>query len=248
ALPPADFLLVTIAGLAAALCGWRRLGLVLVVLGICAGYLLTTPFIAGELAKMVETIPPVDLASVRPSGTQAIVILAAGLSPNAPEYAGVTIDNITLQRLRYGAHLWRLNELPILVSGGRAPTAVASLGYLMRKALETDFAVPVRWIEERSRDTYENAVFSAEILRAHGISKILLVTDASHIARAVAQFEEAGLTVIPAPTAFIAPSRTFPEDYMPRLSGLQGSYYALYELLGTKWYAARHRATARNMD
>jgi uncharacterized SAM-binding protein YcdF (DUF218 family) len=73
----------------------------------------------------------------------------------------------------------------------------------MRIALEEDFGVPVRWTESASRDTRENAVNSARILRDAGVRKVLLVSHAIHLPRAQAEFEAAGMEVIPAPTAFL---------------------------------------------
>ena len=48
----------------------------------------------------------------------------------------------------------------------------------MRQSLEEEFGVPVRWIEPESRNTHENAVRSAEILRAEGIREVVLVAHA----------------------------------------------------------------------
>jgi uncharacterized SAM-binding protein YcdF (DUF218 family) len=242
ALPPANFLFVLLVALVFTLCGWKRLGSILMGCGVAIGYLLSTPLVAGGLAKMIETVPAASAASLKAGRPEAIVVLAAGVAPYAPEYAGPTVDDVALQRLRYSVHLWRTLDVPILVSGGPAPGVDFSFAALMKDALQKDFAVPVRWMEDRSRDTYENAIFSAAILRSENIARIVLVTDAAHMARAVAQFKYAGMTVFPAPTAFSAPSRSFPADYLPRFSGLKGSYYAIYEILAKSWYAARHQA------
>jgi len=240
ALPPASFLLVLIVGSMFTLCRWRRVGTLVTLLGIIAGYLISTPFVAAKLGQLIETVPVLRDSSPIDNGSQAIVVLAAGLSPYAPEYGGSTVDYVALQRLRYAAHLWRRHELPILISGGRPPGAAKSLAALMKEAMVSDFDVPVRWLEERSQNTKENADFSVAILREHGVSKILLVTDAGHIARAMKLFEATGMVVVPAPMAFAAPARTFPTDYLPYLSGLQGSYYALYEIIAAAWYSIRY--------
>jgi hypothetical protein len=58
--------------------------------------------------------------------------------------------------------------------------------------------------------------------------------------RASKLFERAGMHVIPAPTAFIAPAHTFPTDFLPHLSGLQASYYAFYEIMAKIWYSLHH--------
>ena len=68
------------------------------------------------------------------------------------------------------------------------------------------FGVPTEalWLESESRNTYENALYSAEILEEQGIEEIVLVTSAFHMPRSVAIFERQGFTVIPAPSDFTA--------------------------------------------
>jgi uncharacterized SAM-binding protein YcdF (DUF218 family) len=56
--------------------------------------------------------------------------------------------------------------------------------------------------QDRSANTYEDALYSAEILAEMGVEEILLVTSAMHMPRSVAVFEAQGLTVYPAPTDF----------------------------------------------
>jgi uncharacterized SAM-binding protein YcdF (DUF218 family) len=73
----------------------------------------------------------------------------------------------------------------------------------MRDALERDFGLRARWTESASRDTAENARHSARILHEAGVGRAVLVTHAAHMPRAKAEFEAAGLAVIPAPTGFI---------------------------------------------
>ena len=86
----------------------------------------------------------------------------------------MTLSAITLERVRYGARIARATDLPILVSGGAVRGAPPE-ALLMRNALVNEFAVPVRWMETRSRDTHENAVNSAEMLKADGVQRVILV-------------------------------------------------------------------------
>ncbi len=57
-------------------------------------------------------------------------------------------------------------------------------------------------LENESRDTHDNAVNSAQLLKARGMHRILLVTSAYHMRRSVALFEAQGLEVVPAPTDY----------------------------------------------
>jgi uncharacterized SAM-binding protein YcdF (DUF218 family) len=105
----------------------------------------------------------------------------------------------------------------------------------MAQALEQDFGVAPRWLEERSTDTHENAEFSAAILRAAGIERIYLVTHSWHMPRARAAFARAGLAVTPAPTVF-TDAPPWHIAFAPSVTALRNSYYALHELLGGLWY------------
>ncbi|TLY60373.1 MAG: YdcF family protein, partial [Gammaproteobacteria bacterium] len=95
-----------------------------------------------------------------------------------------------------------------------------------------DFGVEVRWLEGRSRDTFENAQFSAPLLKAAGVSRIILVTDGAHAWRAAHEFAGTGLAVVPAPVGLWAPRETGIERYLPSTAALNRSRSALYELLG----------------
>lgn len=242
-LPPANLFLVIAIGLAAWR-RWPRLGRVLAGSGLAALALLSTTAVADWFITPLERMTA-PLQAPERSGAQAIVVLAAGQLRNAPEYGGRDVpDYIALARLRYAAHLQRRTGLPILVSGGSAGERGGSepgytFGDAMATALRDDFGVPVRWIEGRSRDTAQNAAFSAAMLRADGVHRVLLVTTAMHMARARAAFERAGLEVVEAPTMFFGGQARSLHAWVPSAEGMRRSWYALYELIGLVWYRVR---------
>jgi len=226
-LPPTGPLLVAIFGLAAAR-RFPRTGRALAVAGVASLLLLTLPIVAIFLLGRLETYPPLDLALAK--SAQAVVILGGGTRRRAAEYGGDTLGPLTLERVRYGARVARLTALPILVSGGITFGEKAEAS-LMRQSLEEEFGVPVRWIEPESRNTHENAVRSAAILRAEGIREVLLVAHEFDMERSRAEFAEQGIATVAAPTGIVAQgSRTW-IDYVPSMGALNQSYYALYELL-----------------
>ncbi len=233
-LPPGNgLLLIALAG------AWRRRRWAF-ALAACGGALLlaqSLPFVAGRLiATLEEQNPP--LATTRPAA-DAIVILGSGLLTAAAEYGGDTANERTLLRTRYGATLARRYGLPVLVSGGRLPPTRRTEAEVMAGILQDEFGVAVRWQEAASMDTAENAVFSAAMLKAAGIRRVLLVTQAFHMPRARRFFEQAGLTVVPAPTAFAGRPGTSWQfaDFLPQAAALHRSYYALHEWLGLAWMA-----------
>lgn len=212
-----------------------RLARASVGLGLLLTFLFSLPIVGMWLTRPLEGDP---LSPERLAEAQAIVILGGGRHRQVPEYGGDTVGATTLLRLRYGAYLYKQSRLPILVSGGKPDGGALSEAETMRRVLVEEFGVPVRWVEERSDDTRENALFSAELLRQAGIAHIVLVTSAWHMPRAQTAFAAAGLNVVPAPTDFASEPLT-PRDFLPSYRGFRHAYRALHEYLGQVWYRLR---------
>ena len=102
----------------------------------------------------------------------------------------------------------------------------------MRRFVEDDLPVPVRWTEGPSTDTHENAVFSARLLRPQGISRIILVTSSAHMVRASAEFTAAGFEVTPAPAEMWTHDERGVLAFLPSVLALDRSHTALYEWAG----------------
>jgi uncharacterized SAM-binding protein YcdF (DUF218 family) len=201
-------------------------------------YALSTPVVSDQLLAMTElTHGALSERRVEREKPGAIVVLSAGRYRSAPEYGGDTVDGVSLERLRYAAHVARKTDLPVLVSGGRHRDDETPLAHLMKKVLEEDFGVAVRWVEERSRNTFENALFSAEVLKNENIGSAILVTHAFHMRRASEAFEQAGIRIVPAATVFASTDFAFEmRDLVPQASSLLRSAYALHELVGLVAY------------
>ncbi|MFI4869228.1 MAG: YdcF family protein [Steroidobacterales bacterium] len=223
-LPPAGPLLLAIIG-ALLLRRRPRLARVLLALGLGSLWLFSLPVVADALARLSEHYPPLDLA--QPTQAQAIVILGGGgQRAYAPEYGGPAAEPVLLERLAYGAYAARRTGLPVLVSGyGIEATA-------MRDTLARNFGITVRWVDDRAYDTFENARNSAQLLRADGVQRIVLVTSAPHLWRATHEFTATGLEVVPAPAGVLALRETGLSRYLPDAMALLRSYMASYELLG----------------
>lgn len=165
----------------------------------------------------------------------AIVILGADVRL-IREPPGISVGPLALQRLRAGAALYRKTHLPILISGGVIGSDEPPVSLLMAHSLEQDFHVPVRWIEDRSRDTWENASDSAAILRRAGIRSIYLVTHAWHERRALIAFRHTGLIVTAAPTKLDRYPPFGLGDFVPTAKVWLYSYFAVHEWVGCIWY------------
>jgi uncharacterized SAM-binding protein YcdF (DUF218 family) len=227
-LPPTGLLLLAAAGLLL-LRARPRLGHALAWFGVGGLLLLSIPVVALVLHRALDATPPFDAARARDAG--ALVILGSGMRRGAPEYGGDTLGLYTLERVRYGARLARSTGLPVLVAGGalHGRSAEASV---MKDVLERELGVTVRWTEARSRDTHENALRTAEILLPAGVHEVVLVAHSIDMPRARAEFEAAGLRVLPAPIGL--PVRQFDSllDWLPGIASLVESSRVAYEAAG----------------
>jgi len=242
-LPPGNVILLLL------LAWWwrkRRPTLAWTVVAAATGLLLllSLPLVSDLLLRKVEIYPPLPVGQVTAGGAGAIVVLAGGWR-RGPEYGEPTINTYSLQRLRYGAWLHRRNGLPIALSGGRVSgDEQYAEAELMARLLEEDFGLSPHWVESQSRNTAENARYTVTLLQQGRVGKILLVTHAFHMPRAVQEFEGLGIEVIPAPLAFLAsPDFHFrARMLLPGIKSLSHSYLALHELLGRAWYRLRYGA------
>jgi len=141
--------------------------------------------------------------------------------------------------VRAGAVLARRSGLPVLVSGGVLKPGTPPIAATMARVMADEFRVPPRWVEGKSLDTWQNAVFSADMLRADGIDTIYLVTTSWHMARSRLAFERAGLAVVPMPARAMEVPTWAAWEFVPTAGAWQRSYYALHEVIGYWWYRVR---------
>ncbi|MCW5575567.1 MAG: YdcF family protein [Burkholderiales bacterium] len=233
---PPGLLLVLFASGLALIRRRPRAGRALLIAGAGGLYLLSMPLTGTTLLQYWES-PAAGPADWPPAA--AIVVLGGGQYRQAPEYGGDTAGAMGLVRLRYAAELHRRSSLPVLVSGGSPDGAATGEAQAMQKILEREFAVPVRWSENRSANTLDNARYSRDILAAENIRRIVLVTHAWHMPRARLAFEQAGFEVVAAPTAHATRGRLTILDFLPDAGALLDSALFFHEVIGTVWYRLR---------
>lgn len=234
-LPPVGPLLLIAIGL---LVGWkrRRTGLAIALTGLVAIWLLSCHAVAVALSRTIlPPVSPVQLAQVKAQSVQAVVVLGGGVNPHAPEYGRAQPAHHTATRLSYGIWLARQTQLPIAFAGGVGWAATGAQttteGEVARHVALDRFGVTLRWVDDQSRDTAENARLLAKLMQRDGVRRIALVTDAWHMPRSVRNFERAGFTVVPAPTGFTGPISRPLLEWFPSVHGLTLSHAVLREWL-----------------
>ena len=204
--------------------------------------LSTNSALVNELLLAWER-PAVPLSAL-PARSDAAVLLTGvtevSKSPHDRVYLGPGADRFTNALWLYRAGRVRC----IIVSGGsgavlaKAHTEAADLATLLRLA-----GVPARAIllEQQSRNTHENALFTKRLLAAHpDIRSLVLVTSAFHQRRALGCFQKVGLNPIPFPAGFRTTDRSATPDYwlVPSPIALENLSLLLHELAGWLSYKA----------
>jgi uncharacterized SAM-binding protein YcdF (DUF218 family) len=234
-MPPMIFIVSSLLGLVVSW-RWRRTGFAVAGISMLLIYACSTPLVSSSLLALTaaQQMPRAGAAEE----PQAIVLVTADARwANSPTERGEP-GPLTLERIVETVRLYRSRGWPILVSGGIDLRSGRSLAVVASTVLEQDFHVPVRWREERSTNTFENAAFSMPILKRDGISKALVVAQDWDMPRLLWSFDRVGITAIPARAG--APSlgidRVELEDFLPGYRGFQDSFFALHELLGLQYY------------
>ncbi len=243
-LPPGGLLLLL-------LIGWwlrrraPRLAACCFVLGFGGLWLMSLPVTVEWAGRALESEPALEHARWGSLNrqAQAIVVLGAGREQADPGWGSDQPSHIALERLRYASRLAKASGLPILASGGLHYGKPPSEALLAAEAMQRDFNTTVRWLEERSRTTWENAVYSAEMLKAAGIQRVVLVTSAAHMPRSRWSFEQQGLEVIAAPVGFLGVPHGRPfGGWMPETRAVWQSGMLLNEAAGLLVYPLLYSA------
>ena len=242
-LPPGGLLLLIL--LAWLLWSSRpRLALLCLLMGLGGLWLMSLPIVVEQAARVLEREPALaeaQWASLAQRG-EVIVVLGSGREEADPAWGSDQPSVTAIERLRYAARLHRASGLPVLISGGLHYGEPPSEAGLMADALQRDFGVATRWREERSRTTWENAQFSAELLREQGIRRVVLVTQAAHMPRSRWCFERAGLEVVVAPLGFLGVANARPlGGWLPEGKALWQSTRLLNEAIGLAVYPLLYR-------
>ena len=137
---------------------------------------------------------------------EVIVVLGGGTESADYPRPGAEV-NAAGDRMLYAGSLYKSGAAShLLLSGGnldfsqaRGSTPAEEMQQILHLM---EIPADAIWLQDQSQNTYEDALYSAEMLHEKGITEIILVTSAMHMPRSVALFEKQGLHVIPAPTDF----------------------------------------------
>ncbi len=223
----------------------------LVVAALLVVWLSGNRIVAMAAARSLEwRIPPLA------AGAQgdAIVVLGGATREGLPPRPTHEVNEAG-DRLIYAMQLWKQGAAPyIVVTGGRVEVLGPygeSEAEVMAQLLEA-MGVPrsALLLEEESRNTYENAVYTQALLEEQGIERVLLVTSAMHMPRAAAIFARLEIDATAAPTDYMVTQADFdfylrPElgiqlfNLVPSADDMRLTTLALREWIGIATYRMR---------
>lgn len=203
AIPSNLLILIGLAGCALLPTRWSRLGRRLAAASIVLLAVLGFAPVGSLLAGTLENRFP----AWSPSGAplSGIIVLGGAIDPDASAERGEPVIGQSVQRLTVLRKLAReLPALPIVYSGGNGSLAGGPSEADVALTVLQDLGIPRERIvlERQSRNTAENATFSAELLKPQPGQHWLLVTSAQHMPRAVGCFRRAGFNVEAYPVTF----------------------------------------------
>ena len=203
AVQPSSLIAILLAG-GLVLAVWRRRwGLRLAALGALA-YLLAgfSPLGHWLMIPLEDRFPRPELTAP----VDGIIVLGGAVDTLVSGGRGVTMLNEAAERLVEGAALARrFPRARLVFSGGAAE--VLYQGTTEAAGARRLFArlgiAPERLVlEDRSRNTAENAAFTRELVQPEGDARWVLVTSAFHMPRAVGCFRAVGFEVMPWPVDY----------------------------------------------
>jgi len=176
-----------------------------------------------------------------PQDVDTIVVLSGAIQFYSWTGEHVELATDTLCRCLHADKLYRRRGgCRILVTGGKVESdtpgpalAVAMRDFLVQLGVKPSDIL----VEDNSRSTYENAVESQKLLDKLGVTRIVLITDATHMPRAVRCFRRQGLEVIPAACNHHANYFQLKAyDFLPSCGAAGDIGTAAHEWLGFLWY------------
>ncbi len=212
--------------------GRREAASLLVICAVALLWLCSMPRFSDWAMSTLEKEWP-SVPAARAPRADAIVLLGGmtrGLVPGTdlPDLSG------SADRLFHAAELYRAGKAPmLLLTGGNAPGYEPEALSMKRVLLVMGIPEEAMLLEDHSRNTRQNARFSAAVLRDRQIHSILLVTSAYHMRRAKLEFERQGFEVLPAATDYqVVKAPRTPLDWLPAVGALNQTTRAMKEYLG----------------
>jgi uncharacterized SAM-binding protein YcdF (DUF218 family) len=215
----------------------RRFGRVLITLGALGLFALMI------LPVQEWTLTPLEDRFSRPlppAHVDGIIVLGGAIEAVISTERGIPSLNASAERMTdFVALARRYPDAKLVFTGGDGTVmpGVQPEAYFARELFGELGLPPERVMyEDKSRTTFENAVFSHDLARPAPGSVWLLITSASHMPRAVGVFRHVGWTIIPWPTGYKTVHAVLPSVTEPFSTRMEDLDTAVHEWAGLLAY------------
>ena len=219
-------------------------GRILIILAGLVLYLFSIPAISNLLLYSLESQyhqPDIEYLS----SLDLVVVLGAGYYPSGEFRESAEPNGLVYIRIFGGVKAFQNSDAETLVlcGGGDNDSDYETDANVMKTlAMELGIQEDKIIIEDKSRNTMENATNLKKLLPPQKQRKIGLVTSALHIPRSARVFRHVfpDDIIIPIPVGYCyTPSKRFLSRIIPSSSALQTSTEAIHEWIGMLWYIIR---------
>ena len=220
---------------------WRRTAFLVAATGLGWALFWSLPasslWAGGRLEQLYPYRTPAELPEA-----QAIVVLGGSTANGRRNWFEPYNSATALSRVDTAALLYKAQRAPLIVVSGAALEGTVSEAQVMANDLKQQNIPPdAMLLESRSFTTHENALYTTEVLKQRNIERVLLVTSALHMPRAMAVFRKQGILAVasPSPPQIVVPSDPGFSFWQPSMRALSASRSIVKEYVGLLVYWIR---------
>lgn len=164
------------------------------------------------MKKVAKTVSIIFSIAVLAAGVLALRIYSFGNNRSAAQADAAVVlgaavwtnevSPVFRERINHAIDLYRKGQVRKLIfTGGQGnPGEPTESAAARQYAVESGVPLNDILIEEKSHTTYENILYAKQLADAHGIKKVLIVSDPLHMKRAMTMATDVGLIADPSPT------------------------------------------------
>ncbi len=202
-----------------------------------SAWLACTPATSLALLRAIEAAPVAVATLDDPAlrARTALVVLSSSIAPAVPGDTPVErLDSASTARCIGAARVWRSLQTRAVIVTGRAPGPTPAATVEAMRDLLALHGVPRDRValEPWALNTRQNALHAVRLGRRLGLDRFIVVTDASHLPRALREFRRVGVVALAAPVHHVGPRHGGLGDWIPAAWSLGTTHAALHEILG----------------
>lgn len=239
--PPNLCLLLLAVAVVLALMQKKRSALTLAAAGLLWVFIWSLPISAVYFGGRLENNYRYLTAS-NAQTTDAIVVLGGNTQSNRSNWFEPYNRLTAVDRIDRAAELYfEKKAAHIIVSGGSLEGPISEAHGMARALRQKGVPEAAIVLENDSRNTYENALFSQKILQRQHWASVAVVTSALHMPRALATFKKLGIDAVPSNIApqIVIPSTMQFNRWLPHTRSLEASRSIIKEYFGLLGYWMR---------